>query len=656
MSLIGFKTFFTRIKSPIGITFIIFLLCFFYASLFAQNTSPLFSGDPNAELNLSNEHWEACTLAGPDSKDCHFSEVKVPNDLPNSVMKDFLGWVLYKVKFTAPEKCLSDLTSCAFFFEEIGDAAEAKVNDHVIGRHGQFPPNAVYAKHYPVELQLSRDTLKTGDHANALQMLVYSSKKVQVGIRQNPVGIYTLENAERLSHRYTILNVIYPLLSFVGLFMIALFSLSSLGTALGKEPKFNAFVRYVLITSCFLISISEVPREYLPIWLAGYLHFILRISSDWAYFEMVSKYFDYQEKTLKKIRPLYALSIGAFIAEFLFYFYNSLGSSGDASNGFATGFTTLRIIVPIIVLPHLMGLYASYKRRDTAEGKFLMVVFLCSLACQVHDSAVFQQVAGGVYYVKWHAFFIGLIFGALFLDRFREAKTKILLEEEQIKQMRMIHEATVGVAHDLEEPLKGLEMACNELKRNPDNKDLIQMIANAFPTKVQRIYEINKAILSYSKELSSPVEIEKEKINLKEFLESVAEEFRAQTAFKNIIFDVNIVGKNQTIDADIKLLRRVFRNLIRNAGEALQNTYNPTIKIEVHPSYFISPRVEIFVTDNGPGIAPEIREKLFRPFESFGKEHGTGLGLAMSRRLVEMQDGTLELIEDGAGAVFRVRL
>ena len=371
---------------------------------------------------------------------------------------------------------------------------------------------------------------------------------------------------------------------------------------------------------------------------------------------MIGKYFDYQEKTLRKIRPLYALSIGAFIAEFLFYFYNSLGSTGDASNGFATGFTTLRIIVPIIVLPHLMGLYASYKRRDTLEGKFLMGVFLCTLACQVHDSAVFQQVAGGVYYVKWYAFFIGLIFGGLFLDRFREAKTKILLEEEQIKQMRMIHEATVGVAHDLEEPLKGLEMACNELKRNPDNKDLIQMIANAFPTKVQRIYEINKAILSYSKELSSPVAVEKEKINLREFLESVADEFRTQVLFKNIQLSVSIIGKNQTIDADPKLLRRVFRNLIRNAGEALQSTPNPTIKIEVRPSYFMSPRMEIFVTDNGLGIAPEIREKLFRPFESFGKEHGTGLGLAMSRRLVEMQNGTLELVEDRVGATFRVRL
>jgi signal transduction histidine kinase len=653
---IQLKSFLKEIKNPIFLTVVIFTFCTIYAYLFALNNSPLFSGNPGAELNLEKSHWTACAVSGPGVGTCDFSEVTVPSDLPNAIMKDFKGWILYKVNFTAPEKCLTDLSSCAFFFEEIGDAAEAKVNGHIIGRHGQFPPNAVYAKHYPVELQLSRDILKTGEDANELQVLVYSSKRVQVGIRQKPVGIYTLENAEKLSRRYTILNVIYPLLSFVGLFMMALFSLAVLGTGLGKEPKFTAYVRYVLITSSFLISISEVPREYLPIWLAGYLHFILRISSDWAFFEMIGKYFDFQERNLRKIRYLYKLSILAFIIEFLFYFHASYGSSGDASNGFATGFTTLRIIVPIIILPHCMGLYASYKRKNTKEGQFLFWFFLGTLACQIHDSSVFQQVAGGVYYIKWYAFFIGLVFGALFLDKFRVAKTKIILEREQIKQMEMIHEATVGVAHDLEEPLKGLEMACNELKRNPDNKSLIHAIADTFPTKVQRIYELNKAILSYSKELSKTIEVNKTEINLNEFLESVAAEFRPQILFASVDLRVLVSNPKLTVDADANQLRRVLRNLIRNAGEAVKGTLNAKVTIEASVNSFIAPRVKILVSDNGPGVAPEIKDKLFRPFESFGKENGTGLGLAMSRRLIEMQGGNLELVESGSGAVFQLRL
>ena len=62
------------------------------------------------------------------------------------------------------------------------------------------------------------------------------------------------------------------------------------------------------------------------------------------------------------------------------------------------------------------------------------------------------------------------------------------------------------------------------------------------------------------------------------------------------------------------------------------------------------------MSDNGHGIAPQIRDKLFRPFESFGKENGTGLGLAMSKRLVELQGGSLEWVESAIGACFLINI
>jgi len=650
------KTWFGIIKNPAVITALIFTFSAFYAFLFAQNTSPFFSSNSSPELNLAKSRWEFCNVSGPSGSDCAFTEIKVPSDIPGALMRDFHDWALYRVRFTAPETCISTQSSCAFFFEEIGDAAELSVNGHVIGRHGQFPPNAVYAKHYPASLQVSRDTLKAGENANELRVLVYSSKRVQVGIRQYPVGIYTSENADKLVRRYTILNVIDPLLAFVGLFMIALFSMFAPGSGLDRDPKFAAFIRYAFITSSFLISFSEVPREYLPIWFAGFLHFVLRLGSDWAYFEMVGKYFDFRESTLKKIRPLYVLFILAFIVECVLFFYMSIGGSGNASSGFDVGFTTLKIAVPIIILPHVMGLYGSYKRIKTREGRFLFGMFLVTLIFQIHDSAIFQGLTTGIYLVKWYPFCIGIVFGCLFLERSREARSKLLVEQEQIKQMQMIHEATVGVAHDLEEPLKGLEMACQEIRRNPDNKELVQGMAESFPIKVQRIYELNKAILAYSKELSKPVEVEAEQININEFINSVIAEFQGQPLFEKV--DIRIIAPNPrvTIQADPKLLRRVLRNLIKNAGEAVEAVANPQVRIEVQSNRLTFSRVEILVSDNGPGIAPEIRDRLFRPFETFGKEHGTGIGLAISRRLMEAQGGSLEWVESKTGAAFKARI
>jgi signal transduction histidine kinase len=66
--------------------------------------------------------------------------------------------------------------------------------------------------------------------------------------------------------------------------------------------------------------------------------------------------------------------------------------------------------------------------------------------------------------------------------------------------------------------------------------------------------------------------------------------------------------------------------------------------------------VTVFVSDNGPGVPEKIRDRLFQPFETYGKENGTGLGLAMSRRLVSAHGGRLELLESQGGACFAVVL
>ena len=66
----------------------------------------------------------------------------------------------------------------------------------------------------------------------------------------------------------------------------------------------------------------------------------------------------------------------------------------------------------------------------------------------------------------------------------------------------------------------------------------------------------------------------------------------------------------------------------------------------------------LVVADEGPGVAGEMRERLFEPFVTLGKKGGTGLGLAVARRFVEDHGGTLELLPDteGPGARFRFRM
>jgi signal transduction histidine kinase len=112
------------------------------------------------------------------------------------------------------------------------------------------------------------------------------------------------------------------------------------------------------------------------------------------------------------------------------------------------------------------------------------------------------------------------------------------------------------------------------------------------------------------------------------------------------------------IPADIELplersrVERVFVNLIANALEMMPGGGEIRIEATRHEHH-----IDIEVTDTGPGIAPEIKAKLFQPFATFGKRNGMGLGLAMSRQSILDHGGDLWVADhSGPGACFRIRI
>lgn len=101
--------------------------------------------------------------------------------------------------------------------------------------------------------------------------------------------------------------------------------------------------------------------------------------------------------------------------------------------------------------------------------------------------------------------------------------------------------------------------------------------------------------------------------------------------------------------ADPARLRQVLSNLLVNAAQA--GARNTWVRADAQDG-----RARIVIRDDGPGVDPAVRPRLFEPFAT-GRAEGTGLGLALSRRIVERQGGTLRLLDDaGPGAAFEVRL
>jgi two-component system sensor histidine kinase AtoS len=118
-------------------------------------------------------------------------------------------------------------------------------------------------------------------------------------------------------------------------------------------------------------------------------------------------------------------------------------------------------------------------------------------------------------------------------------------------------------------------------------------------------------------------------------LETVVNLVRQDPAAREIAIQVE--GTSDTIVADQELLKLVIQNLLLNAVHAI--TGPGSIQVDLRT---IGSMCRMTVVDSGPGIPPEVREKLFTPFFTT-KARGTGLGLSTAKRFVEAQGGTIAI-------------
>jgi len=131
-------------------------------------------------------------------------------------------------------------------------------------------------------------------------------------------------------------------------------------------------------------------------------------------------------------------------------------------------------------------------------------------------------------------------------------------------------------------------------------------------------------------------------------LAAIAEDAARGVGRSHGALEVHIEGGARA-RADPARMRQVLTNLLVNAAQAGART--AWVRTDATDG-----RARVVVRDDGPGVDPALRPRLFEPFAT-GRAEGTGLGLALSRRIVERQGGTLRLLDDDAeGAAFEVRL
>jgi len=139
---------------------------------------------------------------------------------------------------------------------------------------------------------------------------------------------------------------------------------------------------------------------------------------------------------------------------------------------------------------------------------------------------------------------------------------------------------------------------------------------------------------------------------LKDLIEKTSQFMRQELKKTTIQFSSSCSSEYLTVQADAEMIEQVLINLVKNAMESVSQ--NGAGKIELNGKY-VDQSIIIEVTDNGPGIIPEAINRIFVPFFTT-KKSGSGIGLALSRQIMQMHNGSLTVeSEPEVRTVFTLR-
>ncbi|MCB0548049.1 MAG: ATP-binding protein [Phaeodactylibacter sp.] len=130
-----------------------------------------------------------------------------------------------------------------------------------------------------------------------------------------------------------------------------------------------------------------------------------------------------------------------------------------------------------------------------------------------------------------------------------------------------------------------------------------------------------------------------ELVEARHLVEELCTLFQPELERKGIKLESSLPVQAVSFQADPALLEQVLINLVKNAADAVTGRVNPRIKINVQK---VGAKAQIIIADNGPGIPEEVMEQAFVPFFTTKKE-GSGIGLSLSRQIMRMHKGSIEL-------------
>jgi two-component system sensor histidine kinase AtoS len=224
--------------------------------------------------------------------------------------------------------------------------------------------------------------------------------------------------------------------------------------------------------------------------------------------------------------------------------------------------------------------------------------------------------------------------------------TEVKALEAQMRQsdrLAALGTLSAGLAHEIRNPLSAIKTFVQLLPRKMSNPAFFDKFQTTVPRELNRINDLIESLL----ELARPPKLEFEMISLSGCLSQVEDLYRDKLEAANITLEISQEEALPEIWADREHLARALSNIVLNGLEAMPDGGNLIIKAEE-----LAGRVVLQFTDTGVGMEEATKDKIFNPFFTT-KETGTGLGLAMTHKIIQEHGGDIEVESSvGKGTTF----
>lgn len=232
----------------------------------------------------------------------------------------------------------------------------------------------------------------------------------------------------------------------------------------------------------------------------------------------------------------------------------------------------------------------------------------------------------------------------------REVQREVLHEKEALhsEKQNSLDELTATFAHEIRNPIAAAKSLVQQMGEDPTSGENVEYAKVALD-ELARVERSVSHLLKYAKE----EDYHFENVNLAAVIDSSLTQMRNKLETNKVAISRNYLG-GPVIRADADKLRQVFSNVVDNAIDAMEaNQTERRIEVSVQKRDGFG---VVRIGDNGCGIDENKLSKIFNPFFT-SKQNGTGLGMAVAKKIIEAHRGTVEVhSQPGAGAEFEIAL